>query len=240
LRIAERELAIQGPLQIQVLRSDPQQVTDWVSRQRDLVAGLGRLEQRENGIDHLEQAVAAFQKGVDRLPRDKLPLDWADTQHNLSMALTRLGEQEEGTEYLVEALSAVNSALEVWTREDLPFLWAIGQNTVGCISIRLGERDATTPSYFEIAISACRGALEVQTEDELPRQRAITQNSLGNALAYLGRIKDDLSMLKESETVYSAVLKFYRSISAENDVQGVENNLRVVQGYIQGHSEMAG
>jgi tetratricopeptide (TPR) repeat protein len=237
IRIAERELEIQGPLQAQVLRIEPQQIPDAVLRQQHLATGLGQLQQRENGIDHLEQAVASFHESLNQMPREKLPLEWADTQHNLAMALTRLGEQEEGTEYLLEALSAVNSALEIWTRKDHPFEWAIGKNTLGWILGRLGERDPNTASYFETSITVCRCALEVQTEDELPRQRAITQTTLGNSLSYLGKMRNDLSILVESENTYTAALGFYRSISAERDSQALENNLRIVQGYIQGRPD---
>src|SRR5262249_6586244 len=67
LRIAERELEIQGPLLVQILRSEPQQITDWVSRQRDLATGLGRLQKRENGVEHLEQAVASFRESLNQM-----------------------------------------------------------------------------------------------------------------------------------------------------------------------------
>jgi tetratricopeptide (TPR) repeat protein len=240
LRMAERELKIQGPLQAQVLRIESQQTTDWISTEGRFTTGLGQLQKREYGIDHLEQAVASFRESLNEMPREKLPLEWADTQHNFAMALTRLGEQEEGTEHLLESLSAVNSALEIWTRKDHPFQWAIGKNTLGWILIRLGERDPNTASYCETSITVCRCALKVQTEDELPRQRAITQTTLGNALSYLGKMRNDLSMLVESENTYTAALGFYRSISAERDSQALENNLRIVQGYIQGRPDTSG
>jgi tetratricopeptide (TPR) repeat protein len=240
VRIAERELAIQGPLQDQILRFDTQQQTDWIIRQQALEAGIGRLQQREDGLNHLEEAVAAFRNSLDYLPRDRLPLDWADAQHNFAVALTRLGEQEEGTEYLLEALSTVNLALEVWTDQDFPFNCAIAQNTIAWISIRLGERETeTSTSRYESAIAACRKALQVQTQRESPLQRALTQNHLGIALYRLGAAQGNLVRLRESEDAYCSALEVYRSISAERDIELVDKNLRIVQVHIQSHPNFA-
>jgi tetratricopeptide (TPR) repeat protein len=241
VRIAEREIAFQLPLQNQILRYNAETPADSVTRQQDLVLGVRRIQQREDGLNHLEEAIIAFRSSLEELPRDKLPLEWADTQHNFAMALARLGEQDEETEYLLEALSAVTFALEVWTYEDVPFNWAIAQDTLGWILMRLGERETERSiSRFESAIAACQDALKVQTRDTLPLQCALTQNTLGVALHRLGEAQHDIVRLEESVNAYSSALEIFHSISAAKYVGDLENNLRIVQVLIQNHPNAAG
>src|SRR5208282_1270555 len=234
-RVAERELVVQGPLQSQIIRNiDTQQPTDWVTRQQELTLGLNRIQQRENGLSHLEEAITAFRNSLEELPRDRLPLHWANTQHDFSTALARFGEQEDGTEYLLQALSAVNSALEVWTYEDFPFFWALGQNTLGWILIRLGERETDTSILrLESAVGACRKSLQVQTRDALPFQWALTQNTLAIAHYRLGQACMDIVHFNEAATAFSSALDVWRALSADNYIESVGNNLRNVQVLMQ-------
>jgi len=48
---------------------------------------LSVLGEREGGMAHLEEAVAAFRAALEELPRDQVPLYWATTQNDLGIAL---------------------------------------------------------------------------------------------------------------------------------------------------------
>jgi hypothetical protein len=82
--------------------------------------------------------------------------------------------------------------------------------------------------------------MEVQTKEHLPLQWAHTQNTLGGALFYLGKMQNDLSILKEAESAYSSARSVYASISAEHNIRSVENNLRIVRAHIQDYLSTTG
>jgi tetratricopeptide (TPR) repeat protein len=75
-----------------------------------------RLGERENGTEHLEEAIEAFHKALKECTREKNPLDWASIQNNLGIALLRLGERESGTARLKRAVTAYSGALEVFKK----------------------------------------------------------------------------------------------------------------------------
>jgi tetratricopeptide (TPR) repeat protein len=233
VRMAERELELQIPLPGQLLRFDLQEPTHWVNRQQDLTRGVQRIQQRENGISHLEEAINAFRNSLGAFPRERSPAQWAEIQHNFATALVRLGEQQEDKSCLIEALSTVNLALQVWTYEFFPREWALAQSTLSLIFIRLGERQEKCEiSEFERAVAVCRKALQVQTRDNSPLTWARTQNYLGIALFRIGEAQNDLTSLYESARAYSLALEVLRSLSAKEREQ-VENNARLVEAKMQ-------
>jgi tetratricopeptide (TPR) repeat protein len=233
-RLADTEL-VQIPLDRQLLRTDPQRIDDpqqpvhWVTQEQEFMRGIQRIQERNSGLNHLEDAVNAFQSSLDEFPRENFPAAWALIQHDCAIALTRLGEQQEESDYLLEAVGRVNSALEVWTYEYFPWNWARAQTTLSCIFIRLGERqEEGRISYLESAVVACQKAEQVHTLDSAPLLWAKNQNVLASALYYLGQVQHDLAILKKSLRAYSSALEVLCPLSPK-EIRGIENNIRVVQ-----------
>jgi|SRR6516225_5754241 hypothetical protein len=74
---------------------------------------LSTLSERQTGMEHLEQAVAAYRVALEEYTHERVRLNWAMTQNNLGTALCRLGEWESGTERLEEAVAAFSACLTV-------------------------------------------------------------------------------------------------------------------------------
>jgi tetratricopeptide (TPR) repeat protein len=234
IKMTDTEL-VQIPLDRQLLRIDPQRIDDpqqpvhWVMREQELMSGIQRIQERDRGLSHVEDAVNAFHNSLDEFPRENFPAAWAVIQHDCAIALTRLGEQQEESDYLLEALCRVNLALEVWTYEHFPWSWAVAQATLSWIFVRLGERqEEQRISYLEGAVAACQKAEQVHTRDSAPILWARIQSKLAGALYYLGQVQHDRAILNKSLRTYSSALEVLRHLSTK-DSGGIENNIRVVQ-----------
>ena len=62
----------------------------WAETQHDLGDALRRLDERDSGTAHLEQAVAAYRAALTIRTGDRVPLLWARTENALGSTLPTL------------------------------------------------------------------------------------------------------------------------------------------------------
>ena len=70
----------------------------------------------EQGVQYLEQSVAACRAALEVRTRQQLPQPWAMTENNLGIVLTVLGERvsgEKGAQYLQESVEAIEKIAKV-------------------------------------------------------------------------------------------------------------------------------
>src|SRR5262245_58586849 len=156
--------------------------------------------------DALLRTIEQYNRLLELLPRERVPLVWAAGQHVLGFALFRLGERESGPAKLEEAILAYHQALKERTRERVPLDWAMTQHNLGSALLGLGEREDTTVKIEE-AIVAFREALKERTRERVPLDWASTQNSLGGALWRLGGREDATVKIEEAVVAFREALK---------------------------------
>ncbi len=181
---------------------------EWAMTQNNLGDALATLGERESGIEHLEQAVAAYRDALSEWTRESIPMLWAVTQYNLGNALRALGQRESGNESLEQAVDAYRLALEEWSRDRHPLDWAMTQSDLGIALQLLGGRESGTERLAQ-AVVAYRNALQEHSRERVPSEWAATQYSLGNALATLGERESGTERLEEAVGAYRNALEKY-------------------------------
>ena len=189
-----------------------------------LAISLGTLGERDSDTMRLEQAVVAYQRALEELTQDRVPMDWAMTQNNLGTALGTLGERDSGTERLEQAAVAYQRALVESTQERAPSSWATAQNNLGNVLRILGERLSDT-KLLEQAVWAYQRALEERKQDDVTMDWAVTQNNLGNALQALGARDSDTKRLEQAVVAFQRALEAQTQDHVPMDWAKAQNNL---------------
>lgn len=190
---------------------------EWGIVHNDLGKALAKLGERENGTQHLTEAVGAFQEALkvrEKALGEQTTIagraespeeEWADTEDNLGYALVRIGEREsEPTQYQA-AVDAFTQALSVRTPEANPLKWALTQNNLGNALIRIGEDESGT-EHLVRAIAAYTAARDVRSRKGPKLDWAATENNLCLATDLLGERESGTQHLEEAVAACNAAL----------------------------------
>jgi len=197
------------------------------------LAALGERATGAEGIEALNQAVAAYRAALTVHTESEMPADWAMTQSNLGATLETLGTRAggaEGIEALNTAVAAYRAALTVRTEAETPADWAITQNNLGNALGSLGDRTegAEGIEILSQAVAAFRAALTVHTKAKMQANWGATQNNLGNALGSLGgRIEgaEGVEALSQAVAAYRAALTVRTETAMPANWAMTQNNL---------------
>ena len=176
----------------------------------------------DNGA--LLTAIERYNRLVNLIPRDQMPLRWASSQNDLGNVLLALGQRESETARLQDATIAYLEALKEWTQERAPLDWATAQNNLGLTFLALGERESGT-NRLEAAATAFRNVLKEWTRDRTPNDWAITQNNLGITLMQLGERESGSGQLEEAIVAFREALKEDSRELTPLDWAMIQNNL---------------
>ena len=184
--------AYQRALEVFTYEEFPQ---EWAVIQNNLgvfFSDIGIVTEGPVGLEHLEQALEAFQNALAIRCQDSLLLlDCAGTQNNIgnvsSELGTRLGE-ELGLPHLKHALNVYQRNLEVFTSEAFPQQWAMTQDNLGTIYFKLCIFECKEDSLYLMhkGMEAYQKAIEVYDSLQLLQDWARTQNNFGNGFRELG------------------------------------------------------
>jgi tetratricopeptide (TPR) repeat protein len=182
--------------------SDPLQ---WAIIEHNLGEALRSLGERESDTARLDEAIAAFQSGLEVLAqmqdREDWREEWAITQHSLGNILAIVGKRESGTAKLEDALSAYRASLTVLTQEAAPYTRASVQTQLGDTLTTLSEREGGRTHLVE-AIAAYRAALEERVREQDQVGSASIQKALAGALERLGEMEGGTAHLEEAVAAY--------------------------------------
>jgi len=195
--------------------------------------GLRMTDTNIAAARHL-QAVAAFQRALQAISREKVPLQWASVQNNLANALQSLGfRQKDGAQALANyrlAIAAQESALEEMTRERAPLMWGTLKGNIGRSYQLLGDgtaEPADANAYYAQAVDAYREALQELTRERVPIQWAGFQSGLALTLQALAQNDSAKAagMLAEAETAQRGALEVYPAASRPFERAAVQHDL---------------
>ncbi|MEM7703453.1 MAG: hypothetical protein AAF251_16060 [Pseudomonadota bacterium] len=189
----------------------------WATAQNNLGNALSTLGERNDGVAHFDEAVAAYRASLKVRSFDAAPKVWAMTQNNLANVLATLGYRKgrlAGEENLRDAVVAYEEVLSVNARDLTPLDWANTQNNLGnCLSMLGGFVDGPNgEALLRQAESAYRAALEVRTRKANPVDWAQTNSNLGIVLrnqAERATKQRSIELLVEAGSTYSAALEVY-------------------------------
>ena len=216
--LSEAVDAYRGILEVRTRDTDS---LEWAATQANLSCSLAQqgelMDDNNNAVELLDEAVAAARAALKVYTREKHPLDWARTRENLGAVLVEQSHRLAGKTSLAcaaEANAEFHHALEVYTREDLPIQWAGVQRNLSVTFIREAMLKGVPAGLDAIskAASACRSALQVFTPTEHPLAWASVQFNLGVALLYRGDWTggaEGLSSLEEAVSSYKSTEEVY-------------------------------
>ncbi len=152
---------------------------EWVKTQINLGYILVELGGEEPSERFNEEAIAAFENGLERLPRDASPLDWAYASMNLGTLYSNC-QNETRSDNLERALVAGREALDVFADIGTP----LEQARALCLlaGVYTERHEGSRAENIEQAIAASRAALEALDPDTEPEDWAANQIHLGHAL----------------------------------------------------------
>lgn len=184
------------------------------------------------GLEHLRQAITAYDAVLDVVPRERMPVEWARTTANRAVTLLTLGERiggNEGWTLVEQALAAYDGILEVFAKDTAPTDWAKAQSNRATVLAVLGKHDGSKESagFLKQAVEACDAALEVYSRETMPvdwaqtqTNRAIVLMSLGERLA--GEAGPNLS--RQAVGGFDAALEVFTRKAAPADWARVQMN----------------
>ena len=163
----------------------PSVITTGLLRQGALGTALWTLGDRVDSVQHLEEALCAFQRVLDVEPEKNDPVgNRATAQGNIGVTFSSLGRIQKDPSLVEKAIEAYEGALRARPRNSSPLEWASTQLNIGNAMVTLmklsGNSDGNEP--LEQAISKFNEALSVFTPEKVPLAWAMAKNGLGSTL----------------------------------------------------------
>jgi len=180
----------------------------------DALLVLGDRTGGADGLQLLEESIAAYRGALTVRTRHTTPVQWAITSSSLANALQTLGGRRgghEGARLLAEAVNAYQDALSVRTRDASPAEWAVTKNNLANALQKQSERIGGEESLrlLRDAITEYENVLTVRTRDSMPLGWATTMSNLAGALKaqseYVGG-EEGLRLLAEAVAIYKDTL----------------------------------
>ena len=159
---------------------DPERTPDlWLTTQRNLGAthALALRSHVGDAREHVEAAIAAYEKALELGRRDSALSVWLRCQEELT-GMLRVAALWRGPEALVRAAHACEEALQVVTREASPEVWAALKLDLGRC---LFESGTASDEVVQQSIRACEDALQVFRAETQPLGWAEANLVLGGA-----------------------------------------------------------
>jgi CHAT domain-containing protein len=179
---------------------------------------------------NLERAIAAYERALQSLTREKPGANWAHLQNLLAIAYENRirGERADNLEKAIEAQQA---ALTIFTPEAFPREWAIAQN--GLATAYQARIHGNRADNLDRAIAIYEAALTVLTR-EAPSEWALVQHNLG--AAYADRINGNRAdNLEKTIAAYEAALTVRTREILPREWAETQNNLALAyHGRIRG------
>jgi CHAT domain-containing protein len=150
-------------------------------------AGQGYAERSGGRADDLKAAIAAYDRALETVTRDKAPKDWAMLQADLADAYWALSLSGDRTETIEKAIAGREAALTVLNRDESPLEWAEVQ--INLALAYQGRIRGDRADNLEKAIAAYEATLTVLTGEANPHAWSTAHDNL--ATAYRDRVRGE-------------------------------------------------
>lgn len=186
-------------------RSRDRTPLDWAKTQFELGLALWWLGTRGGDHTRLEAAVQAYQAALQEWTREEAPSQWALAQSSLCQAHGELGYLANDKPRMREGILACAAALEEWPEERAPSVRA-GLSTMleSMGSLIDGEH---VPEYDDALIATLDATASEIGREKSPLVWAVLQFRRGEALAELGKEREDSAQLEAAVAAYEAALE---------------------------------
>ncbi|WP_142848720.1 hypothetical protein [Telmatospirillum sp. J64-1] len=230
----DRAVTVFGAAVKRMGRQDPP--VDGQMLEKSTASALMAKADRSKQPNHYEDAIAAYRRVLENLPRTAMPAEWAAMQNRLGLALYRLDLQTGRTELLKEAFVAFQSALQVHTRAESPQRWAEVMHNLA-LALEVYGDQMKSPDVLEKAIEACRLVAEVRSRESNPVAWAAVMNTLGSALFLLDKHSKGSEHLDEAADALRQAAEIYTALGARRPAAVAQRNLAHVERLLESRRE---
>jgi len=132
----------------------------YASTQNNLGTAYWHLAQQQQPVEHLQQAIAAYQAALTQYHPEREPLNWGMIQNNLGTAYWNLAQYEDPLPYLQLAIHAYREALKYRRADVSPTACAATQNNLGTAYWHLATQSQEHSEVRQDYLQQCIGVYE--------------------------------------------------------------------------------
>jgi uncharacterized caspase-like protein len=190
-RMGDRE-AIEGAIDAHaaalalVSKSDNPQ--DWATSRYGAGVALSYLARIGDGVDILDEAVAALEETLDVRTREGYPQEWASTQLAIGNAAMNYGHVYGDAAWLERSAQAYSEAAEVMRGR--VYDWTITQRNLG-LALYLQGYYSNDPAVLRRSVEAYSRVLLNWTKEEMPQQWALAEADRAKSLLAIATLEQD-------------------------------------------------
>ncbi len=170
----------------------------YASTQNNLGTAYWNLAQHEQPVDHLKQAITAYQEALKYYNPERDALSYGMIQNNLGTAYWHLSQHEHSQDYLKLSIWSYQLALQYRTLRDNPTGYAATQNNLGTTYWHLANQSDLSLEQKRDNLQHCITAYQqaIAAIQQLPSQESLalsfdrltTHNNLGLAFYQLAMV----------------------------------------------------
>lgn len=155
---------------------------EWAANKHGMGIALSYLGRLGEGVDTLDEAMAAFDEALEVRTRDKYPDQWASTKVAIGLAASGYGHVYGDVEWMKRAVAAYEDALGVLG--DQVYDWTLLQRNLG-LALYLQGYYANDVDALSRSVDAFDEALSRIDKGDRPQEWGLAQSSRAQSLLAL-------------------------------------------------------